>query len=200
VNAQSQAVTQGDYLARPWVPSSRLTTVSVSCGVARRLASGIGCESDPSGRADRASPGTPWHLPIATHPSARGWELSPSICCRSKSRDSRRRPLSGQGRHHDRRRGRLNCRNSNFAPRSSANTILKGRVMMSRISPRIITMTSTTADNMLAIYPAGDAYASCALEARTSALLCRRPVPGACLWRSVGRLVGGWQQSAGLWR
>jgi hypothetical protein len=71
--------------------------------------------------------------------------------------------------------------------------------MMSRISPRIITMTSTTADNMLAIYPAGEVYASCAPEARTSALLSRRPVPGAAAsgaqW--VGS-AGGWPQSAGL--
>jgi hypothetical protein len=36
-------------------------------------------------------------------------------------------------------------------------------------------MTSTTADNMPAIYPAGEAYASCALEARTTARVCRCP-------------------------
>jgi hypothetical protein len=36
--------------------------------------------------------------------------------------------------------------------------------MMSRIRPRIITMTSTTAVSMSAIYPAGEAYASVALE------------------------------------
>jgi hypothetical protein len=71
--------------------------------------------------------------------------------------------------------------------------------MMSRISPRIITMTSTTADNMAAIYPAGEAYASCAPQACTSAL-CRGKVPGVAAsgaqW--VG-FVGGRQQSAGLW-
>ena len=58
-----------------------------------------------------------------------------------------------------RRRGRLNRRNSNFAPLSNANTIRNGSVMMSRISPRIITTTSKMADNMPGIYPARGFYA-----------------------------------------